>query len=369
MHNTQLEIEIVRDTSGLDKLRGDWEALFSRAERPHLSQSFEWCWSAWTMIVHPSGGRLHCIIVRSDGRIVLIFPMVIISNHLLWKIAVPLGTHGDYADVLVETLPNRYHLILSAWRAFCKNCCADVIQVDHARIHSALYKVLISEIKQPKRVEPAPYVAWDSYRDWESYWNSRHKSFRTDVGRRHRRLMEVGRVSFEVITGGEKYKELVEWMLVHKDNWVELKKRDRAPWIRSSQYKNFLLLVHERVRSVGELSIFALFLDGNVIAAELNRIDSNRLESIHASYDLNYAKYGPGNILAQKALEWSCNRKLTYDFLFGDNKHKRILCDGSLEVASFHVNLTYWGRVYEQLKAAIGSRPIRFIIKSIRDRR
>src|ERR1700733_12756269 len=95
-------IELITDGDSLFSLNKDWDDLYARAERPYVSQSFEWAWCAWKTLARSSDGQLRCLTVRRDGRLVLVWPMVVSRPHRFWSIAAPLGTPGDYTDVLAE---------------------------------------------------------------------------------------------------------------------------------------------------------------------------------------------------------------------------------------------------------------------------
>lgn len=99
-----LDIVVVDNDEGFKALEKDWNALLACADAT-IFQSFEWLYSWWKYF--GNGGRLHCLVLSSGGRIVGIAPLFKVDVKVL---GVRLATHlqfigkglSDYVDVIIH---------------------------------------------------------------------------------------------------------------------------------------------------------------------------------------------------------------------------------------------------------------------------
>jgi CelD/BcsL family acetyltransferase involved in cellulose biosynthesis len=99
----KLDIVIVENDEGFKALEKDWNALLAGADAT-IFQSFEWLYSWWKYF--GNGGRLHCLVLSSGGRVVGIAPLFKVDVNVL---GVRLATHlqfigkglSDYVDVII----------------------------------------------------------------------------------------------------------------------------------------------------------------------------------------------------------------------------------------------------------------------------
>jgi CelD/BcsL family acetyltransferase involved in cellulose biosynthesis len=123
--------EIVGDAGALRALEGDWNALWERAGDAYATERFAWCWAAWTQVAQPLGRRLHCVVGRSGGRVVLIWPFVLF-RYALWKRARPLAPEvAEYSGVLVERDALADARVATAWQMLCTTGRPDAVIVPH----------------------------------------------------------------------------------------------------------------------------------------------------------------------------------------------------------------------------------------------
>ncbi len=106
---------VVNDPDALAALQPEWDALFARAEAPHACQGFAWNWAGWTTTGASRHRRLHVLVMREAGEVVLIWPLTL-QGQGRFTIARPLGAEStEYSNVLVAAgalprLPRRAEL-------------------------------------------------------------------------------------------------------------------------------------------------------------------------------------------------------------------------------------------------------------------
>ncbi len=93
--NGRYSSEIVTEAEDFRRLRGDWDDLFRRAANPDVSQSFEWVFAAWEAVARPRSGRLNIVVLRENGRAVLIWPLAVYRHRRYWRAVHPILPSED----------------------------------------------------------------------------------------------------------------------------------------------------------------------------------------------------------------------------------------------------------------------------------
>jgi CelD/BcsL family acetyltransferase involved in cellulose biosynthesis len=336
------QVEVVKDPGALQALQPDWDGLYQRADRPYLSQSFEWAWCAWETLAKPRDGRLHCIAIREDSRLVLVWPLFILRRRHFWKAVLPLNMSLDYTDLLVEALPHAGSLAALAWRTLWETAGADLILVERVRTDSLLHQVLLTDRADHTETQCVRYVSWDGIDTWDAY-HARLPS-RRELDRKFRRLCECGEVALELIEDPKRQCEMIDWLLRHKEDWVA-EKGLRPVW-RDEPLQEFLIAVSRRVSRFGKLLTFALTLDREPIAVRTLAVDAHRMVSFHITHEPRWSKYSPGNLLLRHTLKWAFERQLLVDLNRGaDLTHKKDFCNQEVEILSRRYAASGWGHV------------------------
>lgn len=344
--------EIVADPGTLAALERDWEALYRRAVRPYFSQSFPWCWTSWETIGKRRGRRLHCIVVRRVGRTVLIWPFVI-HRFGPWRIARPLGPETtEYTSVLVEDGPEASARVAQAWNLLRATCGVDIIAFPLVHPDSILHRVLSAE-PTPAYVEidPASHIRHAEYANWDAYRLSLANDMKKGIARRRRRLKEKDELVFEPCVSAEYRGVAIDWILSQKHKWLSETKH-RNPWLLTPEYRTFLTTMAERSDCSSGIIVSVLRSGDTIIAADLLRRDSVRVEDFLTAYDPAFAAYGPGQMILEDCLKWAFGQNLDFDLRIGGEAYKKQWTAERTEVFSYEFAHTLWGRFYVLVRNA-----------------
>lgn len=337
-----VRFEIITDVKALLSLKPHWENLFRKSTDRNLSQSFEWCFNSWKIRSELQQQKLCCLVGWVDERVVIIWPLVC-QRRALWSFARPLGTETtEYADVLVEDAPEADHWISLALKELRASCRSDVITLPIVRAGSRLHRVLFRE--RPISVEPfsVSSVSWDGFHEWDNYYRSLHREFRYSLRSRRRRLTEHGTVTFEAVAEHGQYSSILDWLFLHKTDWLE-RTNQSSPWQDTEIYKKQLMAAAAENSTAGRVIMFVLKLKDEIVAAALGRISQSSAETVVASFDQNFSKYGPGQLLYEDILKWAFERRLELDFRVGDEPYKRSWANRNSEAATFRFINSIWG--------------------------
>lgn len=94
-------------------------------------------------------------------------------------------------------------------------------------------------------------------------------------------------------------------------------------------YPAMAAATHRRLR----VRVFALELDGRILAAQWGIETDDRFYGLIRAYDEAFAGFSPGRLLQYRVMAWLCGRGVAvYDFGRGDEPYKRDWCDEILEL-------------------------------------
>ena len=338
--------QIVADAHALEALKEEWRALYERAAEPYFSQSFEWCWTSWENVGKARGRGLHCVVGWQNDRAVLIWPFVTCRKSL-WSMLLPLGTETtEYGSVLVEDRPDADHLVARAWETLRNTCPGDVIALPLVRTGSSLHRLLAHET-MPSYVEtdPTSYVSLMDHTSWEAYERSLGSDTRRKIARTRRRLRERGALVFEPVVEAAACEDVIDWVLRQKRQRLAETNRGNA-WIQTPEYRNFLLAMTRQDGSSGRLIVSVLRLDGEVIAADISRVDKVRVEGVNKVFHPDFGAYGLGQMVQEDCLKWTFAQGRNFDFRLGSEPYKRHWASGWCDVISYELANSSWGSAY-----------------------
>jgi CelD/BcsL family acetyltransferase involved in cellulose biosynthesis len=335
----------VREPFGSAELAQAWGALRERSQDAYLTDGFEWAQACWRTAGAQSGKRLLCPVVRRGGEVMSILPLMI-SNSGVCRSARPLACEtNEYCPALIDATADAtavYDALVSELAAQGE---VDALMLPHVRDGSALADYLRHA---PGSVAinsmPAPFVERSAFASWEAYWDQRSSRVHANVRRNLRRLGDLGKLEFvELIEPGERHSAW-RWMIEHKRDWLA-RKGEASPFIGCDRYFRFEDATLDVADPYGRRPMFALKLNGQLIAAEFSNLDRRRLEAFVVSYDEAFASYAPGNVLRREVLRWAFARGLDYDWRMGGQAYKLDWASDVRSVATHVLALNGRGRM------------------------
>jgi CelD/BcsL family acetyltransferase involved in cellulose biosynthesis len=331
-----MKIEIIRDLDQFLALESDWLALFDRVPNAYLAQSFGWCFTGWEIVAKPRGCQLFVVVLRDEGRVVLIWPLA--ERRVgLFHVLRPLGSDNyDHNNLLVEEDEYELRRVSFVLNELQHIKGVDLLNLLQVRSNTALHQLLSHDFMCEVLSQSLwLWVKALNATGWAGYWKACPSKLRHDIDRRLRRLLERGKVEFEIITNNPpparmdfklltvdpiRFGEQLDWMFKHKR--ASMKRLNlHNDWLLSDSYREFLRLASHRCTQ-GCLAIFILTLNGITIAAELSCLELQRIEGMIKTYDMAYAVYAPGQQLVKKFLQWALEQNLEYDMRLGDETYK-----------------------------------------------
>lgn len=187
-------------------------------------------------------------------------------------------------------------------------------------------------------MDKAPFITLPQGQDKEKlieeYFNGLNKKRRLELKRRMRRLKELGKVEF-VVTREYKPELMRRYFDLEARSW-----KGRVGTAATDDPN--VAKLHEdfarRAAAEDALFIYELKLDDKTIAMQLRIMYNRQTMCWKTSYDENYARYSPGNLLFREFIS-DClrNNSQEVDLLSPPSVSKSIWASGERELVGFYI--------------------------------
>ncbi len=195
---------------------------------------------------------------------------------------------------------------------------ADLFELERMRCNDPLYTALIEAARWHRLpiaedVQGGDHVI-ELFAPWDRFLLSLPPKMRRETARKMRQLERVGRVEFELIASEPELTPALEACFeLETRGW---KGGGGSPIKDDPRTLYFYTELARALAAAGRFALYMLKLDGAIIAYEYCLRAQGKIDQLKPSFDPNYSKYSPGNVLRYRILE-------------------KEICDG--EISSYHL--------------------------------
>ena len=299
-------VEVVTDYSQFSDLESEWNDAVDRAKIPHPFLRHEWIRTWWDAF--GSTRELHVIIVRTDGRITGIAPLMLESAMVyglpVRRVAMIANDHTPRIDFVIAG--NAGEIYSSIWGVLVRELDRwDVLQLTQLPRTSPTLAA-VKAFAAAQGLATGTWASGDSpYLElrgtWEEYWNSLPAKFRSNVRNRMSRLVKLGEPRLEVVTAPDAIDAACAdaWRL-EKSGW----KDDEGTSITSDPaVQRFYTLLAQRATERGWLRLLFLNVGGTRIAVSYGACYDDRLFLFKTGYDRQFHQCSPFKVLTYLATQ------------------------------------------------------------------
>ncbi|SAK80730.1 hypothetical protein AWB79_05240 [Caballeronia hypogeia] len=335
---------IIDDPDKMFALRGEWEALWSSAGGLH-NQAFAVAWLCWTRVAKPRGRKLHCIVYRENGELVLVWPLVS-HRRLAWTVLEPLtpGT-AEYTSILARA--DARTAIDAAWRAATRQCRADMLALPYVCKETRLDTLALRHAGLVETtVDVCATALLRQEPDWDAFCNSLGKLSKKKPGALERRFAKEGALEIRVLDSKNRvaHARYVEWMLERKREWAERVEK-HGPWLDSREYRDFLINLLDGTQGDPLAVMFVMSLDGAPVVVSMVGIGSTCASGLIAGFDANFSRFSPGAIMMEHCVKWAWDNGMDLDFGVGKEEFKAYWSRGNVaSIKSYQIAVSNWGK-------------------------
>jgi CelD/BcsL family acetyltransferase involved in cellulose biosynthesis len=180
--------------------------------------------------------------------------------------------------------------------------------------------------------------------DWNTYAQQLSKKQRSSLARKHRRLLDLGDIKFEELpydTPG-----VAEWIVEHKRKWLVRNALEDKVQLTHPMFIKFLNGLLAALGPEARCLVFAIRQGERLIAADVSFVDRHAVQWKIGTFDEEFGKYSPGQLLKEMAVRWAFDHGLIYDMLAGGGQHKDYLATKIERATTWRVGRTALGRCY-----------------------
>jgi CelD/BcsL family acetyltransferase involved in cellulose biosynthesis len=361
------DIAVIRDRAGFESLATEWTELFERAGRPEqLFQTFEWldCWADHFL---DDPGRLRLVIGRRDGRLAMVWPLIITTN--CFGLA-QLGWMGEpvsqYGDALLEPGPLAHETLVAGWSAV-RALGADVALFRKTRGDSNVGALLAVQAIACEHAE-APFAQFRGKTDFAMVLSRRSPKAQSSRRRLLRRLQETGDISFETGADPQSAQSLLRAAFRMKRDWLLRRGLYSAP-IESDAMLTFFLDFAARAPDQVTTLVDAILRDGQPVSVGVTLACKGSGFGHLLAHDPDCDKQGAGVLLAEHVMKSCFARRLErYDMLAPYDAYKAEWADDAVPAADFIAGFTPPGKLFayawssgarQRIKTAVKKMPAR----------
>jgi CelD/BcsL family acetyltransferase involved in cellulose biosynthesis len=347
------QFALIAERAQFDGLEADWNALFDRAGRPHqVFQQFSWLWH-WANHYADRDAGFSIVTGRRNGRLVLIWPLVMTRIAGLKKLSWMGEPVSQYGDALADSEEDATDLLHTSW-AYILSLGADIISLRKIRSDAAVSRLLAETGAVRGACSNAPSLDLGSAKDFETYCRRYSAKRRSDLRRHLRCLNEAGSITFEQHQCGEVAGELAGHAIALKRAWLT-ERGIIFPPLQDSRFERFFgAIALDRTRSPG-IRISAVRCNGEPIGVEISLQCKDHVFGAIISHNLEFAKQGAGVVLAEYSIRTAheCGY-VRFDLLPPADPYKMNWADGAIMVADWAAPLTRAGALYARAWLGFG---------------
>ena len=340
---SEIDFKIVAVETDFSALAPAWRALSAQQGSPHIHQSFDWQWRAWEHIARPLGRKLRLVVGRADGEVVLIWPLVLDGDYLMFLSC----EQTEYRDVIVAQDARSEGWLNAAWTFVTALPGANCLVLYDVRADARLAAVV--ERRAPgrhRRVERRTFlIDLAQWPDWDAYWAARPKRLVADQRRQWRRVAErPDAIGFQAAANVAEAEAWLDWFFAEKLGWLDSRDISTRNF-GSPEYREFVRATTQDALARDELLVGRLGSAETTLSVGFGY--GYRGNFIFQSFAYNPADraLSPSRLLLEHLLRWCFARGIAvFDFLPGEADYKTQWSDRTLAVTDYLVPLTLLGR-------------------------
>lgn len=324
-----LQVETIASTTAFDALEPEWRALVRASSAGGPFVGWDWLHAWWT---HLGGERtLSLLVIRDEGRLVGLAPFAIAPGLFAKYELLGTGDAGsDYLDVIIRRgyeLPVLTALARHAHRERLPLTLERVANDDASAVALAAQLRADGWTLLEKPLDACPVIALEG-QTWASYLSSLGSSHRTNVRRRMRALESRFTVDFRAVDNDADRAVVLDALIELHTRRFEARGGTTAfhtPALRAFHHD-----ASRRLLARGELRLFALRLDGRLVAAIYCVAWRDRYYFYQQGHDADYLSHSIGLVALALAIRAAIDeRAAAFDLLSGHEAYKFLWARGA----------------------------------------
>jgi CelD/BcsL family acetyltransferase involved in cellulose biosynthesis len=326
----KIEGESLRDPTLLDR----WRELAILRENPFLSP--EWFRVATEGI---SEERPHPIGWWVEDELRGVLPLVASSRGPLRLLRFPYSRRGDWFGPACRpedeaAMAGACATLLEEEGASWQAALLDRIDLDSAWPQALLREGGKLRLAPRRRVDALPFIAFDEA-GYAGYLASRSRNFRSQLGRRRRKLERDHALDFRLCDDPARLEQdMATFFRLHDERW----QGRGGSTLSNARSRELYLAFATAAQGLGWLRLWLAEADGEPAAAWYGWRIGDRYCYALAGLASRFESDGLGTVLLAHTIEQAAAEGVTtYDLMWGDEAYKERFATGQREAATWYI--------------------------------
>ena len=332
-----IQLTCIEDLDELRPRRAEWNSLVTRSDDSSIFQTFEWHTNWWKAFGGSS--RPMILLAEKDGEMVGIAPLMLSRKWVLGRkrrVVEFIGAYSsDYCGFIIDQAEPEALVSMLQWLAAHDDQwdllhLFDVQDTGTLRVLPAFLEQRGYAVDVRLMYEALTRVMGDPVAD-------RKVTRKKGLVRSHNYFRRQGQLEFRRCTTTRDIEDHMDTFLnQHIRRWSLT---DTPSQFLDERQRTFYRQMVRALCPAGWLVLFVALFNETPIAFRLCLEYANRIMDYKSSFDVDYRKRGPGNVLIKHILDYALERELTeVDFGVGEEPYKYRFTN--------HARLNYSVRVF-----------------------
>ncbi len=323
-----------------EDLNRDWKILQKKSNCT-IFQDYEWI-KSWKIKIleNKPHSKLSFVKVYLGINLVCILPLFETKKFNIKTLSIVGKPFNDYSDIILDSqcIANIKKINFIIIQNIINKMTPDLVYIENISENSNLYHLLNSNDLITQKYKS--YQLIDILKK-----DKLPKKFVNDTLRQIKRLKSYGNISFKKARNYEEKKSFFEFMVLNKEkqltethNWNFFKNKDNYQFLKDIFLNN------------NKTDLSALYIGDKIVSVHIGYKYKNLFYYLFPSYDKNFAKYSPGNILLFYLITnfFQENGKI-FDFTTGDENYKKKISNYSSSTYYFIKYFTLRGLILKSI--------------------
>ena len=316
-------IEEITHISELQKLNHYWQMLIEYSNSDNLFVTYEWI-STWLKHFWKNKPILFLLVKNNNNKPIGLAPFLIEQEKD--RLIFPINAYSHRPDFVFisnkkETLRIIFGYLKKKFKKF-------KLYLHEVETHSPLVQLLPDILTECnlinifKESHASPFLRITT--DWQTYFKSKSRHFRSEQKRKLNKIKKAGQVNFVKVSKLNQCNSAIEDILnIERNSWKEKTKTSFTAVPGLKDFYSDLAYICAQNRW---LQIYLLYFNSKPIAHIYGIVYKNKYYALKTSYHESYKKLSPGVVLFNYALQdvFESNLK-EFDFLGVESRWKKEL--------------------------------------------
>lgn len=348
-----VDVEVLRGSEGLRRLRRDWRALYAAAALPEQVFLSEPWISLWQQHYVPAeiDDTLVLITCREHGRLTLVWPLLEVRRLGLKLLKWAGEPVSQYGDVLVEQSERTTSLLEAAWQRIL-SLHPDALVLRKTRVSSVAADFLKTKNAFVSEADRAPFIDLTGVTSAKAQAERYSAKDRKNRRRHRKRLSELGPLGFQWLPPSAQAGALAHTAVLMKRDWLQQRGRISKAFA-DRRIEAFLASALSGAKAGLDGRVGAITVADKPAALLVGFLNKGYYAGFLTAYDAAYERHGPGSLLFEDAIAAAIGERISrIDLLAPADNYKSDWSSAEIAIEDLCLPLTIAGRIYTRVVQA-----------------